>query len=40
MKVNATSTSPPVANSRAPYRSERRPATGPATRKPMVSGSR
>ena len=40
MKVAATRTSPPVANSRAPYRSESRPAIGPATRKPTVSGNR
>ncbi len=30
---------PPVANGRAPYRSERIPETGPAIRKPAVSGS-
>ena len=30
---------PPVANGRAPNRSDSQPDTGPATRKPTVSGS-
>ena len=30
---------PPVANGRAPKRSDRYPDTGPASRKPTVSGS-
>ena len=30
---------PPVAKPRAPYRSERKPEIGPATRKPTVCGS-
>jgi hypothetical protein len=36
----ATSTWPPTANRRVPYRSESQPEAGPATRKPTVSGSR
>jgi hypothetical protein len=39
-KVTATSTSPPVDRIRAPCRSDSRPASGPAARKPPVSGSR
>ena len=30
---------PPVANGRAPNRSDSHPETGPAIRKPIVSGS-
>ena len=38
--VAATSSSPPVDSSRAPCRSDSRPDSGPAARKPAVSGSR
>ena len=38
--VAATSSSPPVDRIRAPCLSDSRPASGPAARKPTVSGSR
>ena len=38
-KLSAASTMPVVAKGRAPWRSERIPETGPATRNPSVSGS-
>jgi hypothetical protein len=37
--ASAASSIPPVANGRAPNRSESQPESGPATRKPTVSGS-
>ncbi len=37
--VKAASTIPPVANGRAPYRSESQPDSGPARKKPAVIGS-
>ena len=37
--VRAAAIIPPVANGRAPKRSERNPDAGPATRNPPVSGS-
>ena len=40
MKETAISNIPPTVNGRAPKRSEREPAIGAATRKPMVIGSR
>src|ERR1700722_17151705 len=38
-KQHEASSSPAVANSRGPYRSDKMPETGPAIRKPAVSGS-
>ena len=38
-KLRAARSMPPVANGRAPNRSERYPEMGPATRKPTVSGT-
>ena len=38
MKVSATRMRPPVAKGRAPKRSARMPLTGPASRRPTVSG--
>ena len=40
MKLAANTSMPAVAIPREPKRSEKRPATGPETRKPNVSGSR
>ena len=37
-KVTAATIMPPVANGRAPYRSDSQPESGPAIRNPMVSG--
>ena len=38
-KESAAASIPPAANGRDPYRSERMPEMGPATKKPAVSGS-
>src|SRR5579875_311428 len=38
VKQHAASSRPAVANGRGPYRSDSAPETGPATRKPAVSG--
>ena len=39
VKAPAPTSSPPVANSRGPYRSDSQPEIGPAIRNPAVSGS-
>ena len=38
-KLSAAISMPPVANGRAPKRSESYPDAGPATRKPAINGS-